>query len=205
MRTLKTNYDLKLGGGSVNASRLRVLLFCAMLCSACSAQPTTIRQAAEHSAVAEVLAPSQSDAHILAASQREKHLRIARTLTAVQDLERIASTNRSTSSSLEVDAATRERIIETLARIKELDQIGTLARICWAVVGSGTAGDESYDSVFDMAFWNCVERLALDTSPQGEIELAWLGQSLGLDAGNSLLFREYVRLQQERRKRAGNT
>lgn len=92
-----------------------------------------------------------------------------------------------------LDHNTRGKIDEELKQIKKPRDLSTLALICRAI--------EDYEYDFGIAFQDCVDLLAEDTSDDGVDQLIFLMQRVQPESGDKQLFDEAIAHQKEKRGR----
>jgi hypothetical protein len=133
------------------------------------------------------------------APQKAKEDNVVEILNVVGNLARMASSNRFSSTAENPDQVTRERIHRDVEQIRELEGLVTLAQICWAVRGSESAEDASYDRVFITAFWHCVKLLSDNTSDEAVMALGRLYPLTRPQAGYARWFSEALAHQKAKR------
>jgi hypothetical protein len=133
------------------------------------------------------------------APQKAKEDNVAEILNVVGNLARLASTNRFSRAAENPDQVTREKIHRDVEQIRELEELVTLAQICWAIRGSESAEDASYDRVFITAFWHCVKLLSDNTRDEAVTALGRLHHLTSPQAGYERWFSEALAHQKAKR------
>ena len=87
------------------------------------------------------------------------------------------------------------RVESVMAPLKTEDQLVAFAIICQGIAGAQNAGDESFDLLFDHAFWESLRTLS---DARATYALLKIKDSIRLDGGGSLYFKElYKKSQRE--------
>lgn len=137
-------------------------------------------------------------------TKSKKPDQIAEVLNVANNLSRIAQSyaerNRETG---DIDDKTRLLVFREVERIKSLENLLALARICQAIFGKGEAGDASYDNVFDEAYRHCVKMLADNTTDEAVLLLRLLKTYSNADAGEALFLNKAIASQQIKRDSSG--
>jgi hypothetical protein len=129
---------------------------------------------------------------VVRSGRQAKDNGVAQVLKAYQSLVRIAHTNTSEGPGGRLSASKREAITKLVAGVKGAEYVSMLAKVCRATMGREWIDDVTYDRVFEVAFWKCVESLSADRTEAAHVELIDLSERCGLQAGDKLRIRKYV-------------
>lgn len=101
----------------------------------------------------------------------DKAIRTRTVLSIVHKLDMIAHVHQNATNETSLSPSQQREIVRLVDSVRSAKSLDLLQQMCLLVQEDRAAEDAAYDSIFVLAFWHCVERLANDTSPTAVVAL----------------------------------